>query len=147
MTIKIHNQLLSSQHGITIIEVIISITLLAVGILGLLQAFPAGIKANKDIELATVADQLAQAKIEELTALDYNALTPGTLENQVHVESDPANPFYKFTRSSSVELVDSNFNASAVDIGLKKITATIYWPDVLGGNDHSVQLVHLKVKR
>ena len=106
-----------------------------------------GIKANKDIELATVADQLAQAKIEELTALDYNALTPGTLENQVHVESDPANPFYKFTRSSSVELVDSNFNASAVDIGLKKITATIYWPDVLGGNDHSAQLVHLKVKR
>ena len=144
---RIHKQLLSSRSGITIIEVIISVSILAVGILGLLQAFPRGISTSKDVELATVADQLGQAKIEELMAADYNALTPGTLENQARVESDPTNPFYQFKRTSTVELIDAAFASSGADIGLKKITVTVFWPSILGGTDHSVRLIHLKAKR
>jgi len=144
---NIYNRLLSSQSGITIIEVIISVSLLAVGILGLLQAFPTGIEASKNVEFATIADQFAQAKIEELVNANYDALVPGILEDQVHVKNDPADPFYKFLRSSAVELVDSSLNASAIDIGLKKIIVTIYWPSILGGSNRSVQLTQLKSKR
>lgn len=147
MAREIHQKVLPSQSGITIIEVIISVSLLAVGILGLLQAFPRGIDAGKSVELTTVAEQLAQEKIEELMAANYDSLPAGTLENQLRISPDPANPFYKFKRSSAVELLDSSLLSSGADVGFKKIIVTIYWPGVLGGVDRSIQLVHLKAKR
>ncbi|MDP1709929.1 MAG: prepilin-type N-terminal cleavage/methylation domain-containing protein, partial [Candidatus Komeilibacteria bacterium] len=136
-----------NQAGITLIEILISITLLTVGILGIIRVFPQGLSAEKNIELGSIAEQLGQAKIEELTALDYDSLSTGTLENQVRIGSDASSPFYNFKRSTAVDLVDANLNSTAIDVGLKKITVTIYQPVNWESSNRSIQIIYLKAKR
>lgn len=125
----------------------ISITVLAIGILGLLQAFPRGLATDKQLEYQAMAAEIGQAKMEELAALPYDSLPPGSLENQVRLGSDPAALLYNFFRSTNITLVDQNLNANASDIGLKKITVTIYWPATLGGGQKQFSLSTLISKR
>ncbi len=139
--------ILNNKTGITLIEIMISITLLAVGILGVIQAFPRGLAAEKDIELITIAEQLAQAKIEQLTATNYDEIAPGALESAVHVSSNPASPLYDFLRSSTITLVDSNLNSSVTDMGLKTISVSISRPGVLGNPSQTTTITALKAKR
>jgi hypothetical protein len=48
------------------------------------------------------------------------------------LSSDPNNPAAKLYRTTTVTLLDSNFNTSASDQGLKKITVTVDWPNPRG---------------
>jgi len=128
-------------NGIGLIEVIISITVLAIGLLGLLQAFPTGTEAGKDIEFASIASYLAQSRLEELATLQYEDIAEGTLETDVHVNPDTNSPFYNFLRTTTVAYLDENLDPNVTDLGLKKITITITWPPVLDGDPQSTQLV------
>jgi len=136
-----------NTKGIGLIEVVISVTVLAVGLFGLLQAFPHGVQAEKDIEFASIASYLAQAKLEELATLSYDEITPGTLESGAHANSNTDSPFYNFLRTTTVELLDENLTASVTDIGFKKISVVITWPPVLGGEQQTTELVTMISKR
>ena len=125
----------------------ISITLLAVGILGVIQAFPRGMSAEKDIELITIAEQLAQAKLEQLVAVNYDEIPAGTLENGVRVSSNASSPLYNFLRTTIITLVDSNLADSDTDIGLKKIIVSIVRPAIFGNTNRSTTITSLKAKR
>lgn len=139
---------ISNNHqGVTLIEIMISITLLAVGILGVIQAFPRGLAAEKDIELTTIAEQLAQAKLEQLVAANYDEIAPGTLENAIPVSSNPASPLYDFLRTTTITLLDNNLAPSGTDIGLKKIVVTIEQPAIFGNTNRSTTITSLKAKR
>lgn len=136
-----------NQSGVTLIEILLSIALLAVGIVGLLSAFPRGIAVDKDLELGTIAQQLAQEKIESLANLSYNEIATGLIENQVRVSADPANPFYQFKRTTEAEWVDANLATSGNETDLKKATVTVAWPARWGGSDRSVKIVTLITKK
>ena len=123
---------LKSNKGVTLIEILLTTGILTVGLLGILQAFPKGIEAGRDRELASTAQQVAQAKIEELNSVSYSEINTGTIEDEVKVTSDSSSPLYAFSRTTVVELVDQNFQSSMSDIGLKKITVTVFWPSVFG---------------
>ena len=139
---------ISNNHkGVTLIEIMISLTLLAVGILGVIQAFPRGLSAEKDIELVTIAEQLAQAKLEQLVAANYDEIPAGTLENSVRVSSNPASPLYDFLRTTTITLVDSSLAPSGIDIGLKKITVSIERPAIFGNTNRATTITSLKAKR
>lgn len=136
-----------NQAGITLIEIMISITILAVGILGIVQVFPQGISTEKSIALASITEQLAQAKIEELMSFNYDSLNIGILENKVPINNDLSSPFYNFKRSVVVDLIDNNFNTTSTDIGLKKITVTIYQPENWSNLSQPLEITYLKAKR
>lgn len=139
--------ILNNKQGMTLIEIMISITLLAVGILGVVQAFPRGMSAEKDIELITIAEQLAQAKLEQLVGANYDEIPAGTLENAVHVSSNSSSPLYDFLRTTTVTLVDSGLADSGTDIGLKKIVVSIERPAIFGNTNRSTTITSLKAKR
>ena len=126
---KVRNK---NKQGISLIEIVIATAILSVGILGLFQAFPQGIETSHEQELAVIAGQLGQEKLEELAGLSYAEITIGIIDNKIHVAESASDPLYKFTRSAASELVDQNLNTSQTDIGLKKITVTVYWPSVFG---------------
>lgn len=134
-------KLYKSRSGITLIEIMIATSVLLVGILGILKAFPQGIATARDIELASTAQQLAQAKIEELNSLAYDEISAGAIENKARVTTDAGSPLYAFQRTTVVQLIDENFASSQVDIGLKKITTTIFWPSVFPGSQRSKSVV------
>lgn len=137
----------NNPAGIGLIEIMLSVTILAIGILGILQAFPQGVATEKHLEYAAIASQLGQAKLEQLASQPYDSLTPGTLESQVHISSDPASSFYPFLRTTAVALLDQNLAPSGADVGLKKISITIFWPAVFGGGQKQISLTTLISKR
>ncbi|MBU2575553.1 prepilin-type N-terminal cleavage/methylation domain-containing protein [Patescibacteria group bacterium] len=141
------NKILKNNQGMSLIEVVISITVLIIGIIGLLQAFPKGISVQHSIELETIANHLAQEKIENISALAYEDITAGTIENQVPMGADPSSEFYKFKRTTIVELVDQNLAQSAQDIGLKKITITVEWPKPLSDEADFASIITLVSER
>ncbi len=129
-----------NKSGIGLIEVIISISVLGIGILGLLQAFPRGTSVERDIELTTIGHHLAQEKIEEIVSLNYGEIAIGIIENQVRVDTDPTSDFYDFLRTTEVWLLDQNLIVSGSDIGLKKIRVTIEWISVFGGPNRDTSI-------
>jgi len=122
-----------NTQGIGLIEIIISVSVLTVGLLGLLQAFPRGIATEKGLEYATIASELAQARLEEYVSYAYADIATGTIEAQVPVSADTGSLLHKFLRTTEVSLVDQFLNVTETDIGLKRITVTIAWPSTTGG--------------
>ncbi len=134
-------------QGVGLIEIMISVTVLAIGLLGLLRAFPQGIAVEKSLEYATIGSQLAQAKLEEYAATPYDEIGTGLIENQVRVNTDSSSILYHFLRTTTVSLVDSNLSVSGTDIGLKKVTITIAWPSTFGGSNRSTSVTTLVSER
>ena len=141
------NQIKNQNKGIGLIEIIVSISILSVGILGILQAFPRGTAAQRALELETIANHLAQEKIEQIIISPYDDITVGTQELEVRVEPDSSSSFYKFKRTIVVGLVDENLLTTETDIGLKKITITISWPRPMDSGTDSTTLITLLSKR
>ena len=141
------NQIKKNNKGISLIEIIISISILSIGILGLLQAFPRGVATQRIIELESIGNHLAQEKLEEFASFAYDDILVGTLENQIRMSVDQADPFYDYKRTTVVALVDQNLAPSGSDVGLKKITITLTWPRPLSTTDASQTLVTLVSKR
>ena len=80
------------------------------------------------------------AKIEEISSLSYDDITTGTIETKQRISSDPTNYLYFFQRQTEAATVDSNFNTSVTDVGLKRITVTVFWGSPLGASEKSIQL-------
>lgn len=136
-----------NKQGVSLLEIVIATAILSVGILGLIGAFPQGIETTREQELMVIAGQLAQTKLEEMASLSYAEVVVGTIEDRVHAVAEASDPLYKFLRSTSAGLVDQNLNPSQTDIGLKKITITIYWPSVFNLVEKSQSVVTLISER
>ena len=130
-----------TKSGFTIVEVLIAMVVLLVGVLGVIQLFPAGLNASKESKNETITSDLVQAKLEELKAMNYDDVSS---EGRARVSTDQANPYYKFERQTVVSYVDTNLAPSVQDTGLKKIVITGFWPE--SGQEQSVSATLLKRK-
>ena len=65
---------ITGQNGFTILEVMIAISILAVGLMAVFSGQSRSIMGNKDANRQTEAMTLAQDKMEELLALPYDDL-------------------------------------------------------------------------
>ena len=68
-----------AERGTTLLELMVALTVLAVGVLAVAQLFPAGSRAQVGDRLRTESSQLAREKIEQLETIDWNDpdLAPG----------------------------------------------------------------------
>lgn len=137
----------SDKNGLGLVEVVISMAVITVGLLGLLMAFGRGAGFGKTVQDQSPAWEFAQAKIEELAGLTYENVPAGTIEDRVRMSASTADYFYNFTRSALVELVSQNLAPSGSDVGLKKITVSVYFPAGYAATEQEVKLVYLKSKR
>ncbi|MBI5765667.1 prepilin-type N-terminal cleavage/methylation domain-containing protein [Candidatus Falkowbacteria bacterium] len=133
--------------GFTLLEVMIAITILIIGILAVARIFPLALKVAKSAEQATIAINLAQAKIEEIFYLDYDNIPIGAIEAKHRLADDMQNPFYYYQRQTVAEYVDSDLNYSATETGLKKITVTAYWRSSVLALEKSRDLIILISKK
>ena len=124
--------LFKKSGGFTLIESAVAIAVLMVGLWAVAQFFPFSLKVIGDSQNITVASNLVVAKIEEISSLEYDTIATGTIEAKAPVSSDPSSYLNNYQREVVVELIDSNFNITAIDIGLKKIIVTVYWISPIG---------------
>ena len=139
------------MKGFTIIEILVGIFILVIGITAVLNIFPLGLKMAKASQMASIATQLGQAKVEEAASDLYNNLVVGsTVEDYGSITS-----FESYKRETSINCVDnSGLTEVACDYDLvndpdpmKKIEVTVFWRSSLLATEQSINLVSLIAKR
>lgn len=140
---------LKFKPGITIVEVIMAIAILVIGIMAIVSIFPTGMKLTKEGENLTIATQQAQAKLEELDGLNYDALGIGTVEAKHRLSQSQADNLYNFQRQTTITYVDPNLNLnqSLTDTNMKKIVVTVFWPGRLAQPEKTFSLTTLISKQ
>ena len=136
-----------NNQGITLLEVLITISIILIGILVLTKIFPLALSVNRTAEQSTVATDLAQAKAEEMFSFNYDDLTIGTFEAKHRLSADSADLLYHYQRSTVIEYVDQNLQTSAAPTDLKKVTITVYWQNLLLAAEKNEQLTILITRK
>lgn len=110
-----------NNRGFTLIELVVSIAILALMVFGIAQLFPRATVAGRSAQRLTEAVALTQAQMETMLGIDYVSVTTGTFETR-HTVTSP------FERQTIVEYVDPVTLAARVsDLGLKRVTVTVYY--------------------
>jgi prepilin-type N-terminal cleavage/methylation domain-containing protein len=114
--------------GFTLVELLVSLTVLAIAFLGALAMFPLGSATVTESGLRTTAAELAQQGFEELLDLPYTdqQLNPG----YVHVDSLEVGD-KKYYREWDVE-------ANTPISGCKMIRYTVAWHEAAGRQELTV---------
>ena len=125
------------QAGFTLLEVLIALSLFSVGMLSVLEIFPVNRRFLTQSAQSTQAAFLAEELMERDLTLPYSSLTPGTFQAATQVSTTAGDPRSLYTRSSVVTLLDSNWQATATDVGLKRLDITVTW------NEHGVSRTYV----
>jgi type IV pilus assembly protein PilV len=110
-----------SERGATLIELMISLVVLALGILAVVRLFPAGARSQLGDQMLTSGNYYAQEKIEVLNHLQWSdaQLTDGRHPAGIATEACGASG--RWARYYEVTSL-----ASPLD-NLKKVTVTVSW--------------------
>lgn len=118
-------------------EVIVAIMVFAVGVLSVVEVFPLYRKMSRISEKSSIAVFLAQEQVENIFSQSYDNITAGQFEVKHAVAT--SGQFAQYQRKTDVSYIDGNYQNSAADIGLKKVTTTVYWNE--DGSEKSTNLV------
>lgn len=132
---------INQQLGLTLVETLLALAIVTLAVTFLVSLFPYGLKTAALSQEETMAAFLAQAKIEELISANYAEVpTQTTVESNLSsVDAD----FTGFSRTTVVSYVDGNLNPYQSDLGLKKISVTVYWQNNLSQATSSLSLISL----
>jgi Tfp pilus assembly protein PilV len=111
----------SGERGISLVELLIAMIVLAVGLLSLSQLFPAGTRTQVQSRLRTQASQYSREKIEQLEVLSWSdsALSVGRHPGGVATEASGS-----LGRYYSVQLLPAPL------ANLKQVTVSVVWRHV-----------------
>jgi general secretion pathway protein I len=112
---------MNSKRGFSLLELIIAIAVLAVGLVGVLQIFPIGLRASQRAGMMTKASFLAQNKIEDVKLAGFDAITE--LPPKIPLSGRDGD-FEWAIKIDNISLagVESNNN-------MKKVIVTVTWPE------------------
>lgn len=127
----------------SLLEIMVSLSILVVTFITLMQSFPLALTINKTSENATKASYLAQEKLEELNSLGYDNIAVGAIEAKHRLSDIPTDYLYYFQRQTTVNYVDANLQNSASDVGLKKISVIVYYANALSKTEKTYSTVTL----
>lgn len=115
-----------NQHGVSLLEVLASVTLFAVAAAGLSAGTIANIRGNTSSRAASTASALILDQIEEFRALDQTT-NPADLTTGTH--EDPLNPIDGLGRADGIFNRSWVVNADTPRRGLKEVIVTVTWRD------------------
>jgi len=133
-----------SVKSFTLIELLIAIFILTVGIVGILYMFPMGTRIGKFAQMASVATQLGQAKMEEIISKSYDDIS-SSIEAYGEIPD-----FEAYKRVTIVSCFDSNgsgLTPDCPDTGIKKIEVNVSWKSPLGVTEKNINLTSLIAQR
>ena len=125
--------MLRNEKGFTLLEIIVSMTILAGGVLTLVQLFSGSLNQAAQSDRYLNGVYLAQQKFSQLEIDNFQSDVPeGTFENQEGYRWQlEALPY------------DSPLNNEEARIQIQKISLRVYWKDK--DQEKEVQLVSLKI--
>lgn len=125
----------------------VAISILVVAFIGIVQTYPFGLSVNKEAGDSTLASYLCQGKLEEVVSLGYDNISTGTIEAKQRLSADPTSYLYNYQRQTTVAYVDGDLNDSAGDLGMKKISSTVYYINALSKQEKSYNITTLISRR
>ena len=78
----------NTQRGLTLVEVVISILLIAISIVSVLAAVTQSSVFSKRIDAVYTASYLAQRRIDVLKEFEFDQLDPSAIETNVEIDVD-----------------------------------------------------------
>jgi len=112
--------------GFTLIEALAAMAILVIAVLVIIQLFPAGLNVSRSSKNEIKAIDLAQGEIESIRDLAYADITNVA---RTRISSDQTSPYFIFEKEVIVSYVNGSLTTSEADLGLKKVTVNIYWPE------------------
>ena len=158
-----------SEKGFTMVEILIAMTILAVGILGIGGLASTAIRSSGFSQSMTQANNLAQDRIEALMSVDFDNLqvtdsvTARTDLRRVCVQTDTTvtRPVWSCTPSSPTITLDNkgfswSYTVTSINLdggaaadngdGLKRLDVQMSWSDPLWHSTRSISVVTLRHK-
>jgi type IV pilus assembly protein PilV len=111
-----------SNHGFTLLEVLVAITILAIGLLGVASMQISAISGNRLGNELTAATFLAQAQIEACKGADLNS---DILDVSID-HSDPNNPIDETGEKGGIFV--RTWNVAENTAFSRTVTVTVSWP-------------------
>lgn len=112
-------KILKNQKGITVLEIVGSVGLFAIGITALLGVYTQAVTMAKRADYAYVAYNLAKNRVERLRELDFASL-PVANESSVRInrsgDPDPAGEFIRSTAVAASYGGDANLTRVDVQV-------------------------------
>ena len=110
-----------NKKGFSLLELIIAIAVLAVGLVGVLQIFPIGLRASQRAGMMTKASFLAQNKIEDVKLAGFDAIT----------ELPPKIPLSGMDGDFEWAIKIDNVSLEGVESqdDMRKVVVTVSWPE------------------
>ncbi len=133
------------------IETVMAVSILALGIVGVLQAFPLSAHLTKTAQMSTIATELGQAKIEEEISRSYNDIPAAETSEDYGSIPD----FLAFKRITQINCIRAS-DLAAVSCGydfvndpspMKKVEVAVYWRSTLGLAEKNISLMSIIVKK
>lgn len=106
------------SNGFSLIEVLVSLVILAVSLLALAGLMTTTTKNNSFGSHLTEAATFAQDKLEELRAMPWNSLIP----DSVNTDNPPGSTGIQYTRT---------YRVNQLNPSLKELEITINWNDAI----------------
>lgn len=129
-----------NQRGHSIFETVLSVSIVAGGLLGGMSVMQNSTLTSQNGDRATVGGELASESMESILA-DKEFLGYGVVAAENYPNEELAAPFSGFTRTVTVTEVSlSDLTTPQVGSGVKKVAVTVDWGD---GDDEKVQLMTL----
>lgn len=109
------------NRGFSLLELIIAVAVLSIGLVGVLQIFPVGLRASQRSGMLTKAAFLAQNKIEEIKIAGFDVITE--LPPKIPLSGNEGD----FEWNISIDETDLEGLESSD--GIRKIIVNISWPE------------------
>ena len=110
-----------NKKGFSLLELIIAIAVLSIGLVGILQIFPIGLRASQRAGMMTKASFLAQNKIEDVKLAGFEAIT----------ELPPKIPLSGKDGDLEWTISIGDVALDGVESGedMRKVAVTVTWPE------------------
>ena len=110
-----------NKRGFSLLELIIAIAVLAVGLVGVLQIFPIGLRASQRAGIMTKAAFLAQNKIEDIKLAGFDAITE--LPPKIPLSGKDGDFEW------NIKIDDVNLEGIENSSEMRKVTVILTWPE------------------
>lgn len=115
------------KRGFTLIELILTIVVIALGLTGLMSLFENVTRGIMEADNAVIAGNLAREKLEQIVQHKWNS-GYAALDGALYPPETFTGDFSRFTRSTSIrEVAGSDLSTAQEGSGYKRVEVTVSW--------------------